>query len=947
MPERIITHGFTTGEVSPAYWSRTDLEKYDLGVALAENWYVDYRGGLNTRPGTRFVGFADERPKMFTFQTEFTNNSNYLILVDRRFIRIMQDGRYLLSDYEDSFSSVSYTSPTRFADLTITNHELRFSDFIILHTNEGDYTVRVINVIDSDTVRVSHFNREVQAVWNFSSGAISKILTLDHPYEGEEIQQVRATQYLAEMYFTHVNHSPRVLTLGPDGTWTFEPMVIGAKLDPPTNVELNVKGDSNADTNATVGVAVTSVGPDGEESLPTRTRIREGLINYTVDRGAMSITFTPAAGARFYNIYRTSLVTDTSLTDTQELGFIGTTSAPFFVDANITPDFSRKPPSNFNPFANSSVLAIEITDPGAGYDQQVTAEISSSTGSGFLANAARVPSSGEGMDLPPGYEVGSITGIIIVNGGEGYNLSDTVSFDGEGTGAEAEIVELSPPSNNYPSVAAVFQQRMLFAGSRNQPTTVWATRPGTFTNFDFSDLASGADGYQFTLDSRELNPIKHLVPIRDGMLIFHPQGVERLIANEGKAVTAGDAAVEFQSAVGISDTEPVVINNDIVFSETRGTSVQSLAFTFYTNSYSAQDLSILSSHLMDTNRSVKRMVWKEEPEKTVWAVRSDGTILALAYLREQEVFAWTQHKTRGRFVDAQVVREPDKDVLYVAVERLLGNRLTVCIEAMQQRDFSDNDQAWCVDYGLSSELNFQSDALRINKISEVLWRLRPLAPDQLTEIFVDFTDVQVGDYIRAAGGVFVVEEVVSSSEVTATAYQQPTEFVALTGQLFDVEPGKWSLDRPQSTFSGLDFLEGQEVQILADGDVVEPQVVSEGKITLDVPASFVIVGLGYTCRMQTLPVTTPGNEIDGMKKRMVGAAVQTRASRGLKIGPKGGPLYEVKETFSDYYGQIRGLQDGVSVSHVNAKWDYQAQLEIVQDKPLPASVLGLVYKVDL
>lgn len=51
----VIKQSFVKGELSPTLYSRTDLAAYQQGTALARNFYVDYRGGLSTRPGTMFV----------------------------------------------------------------------------------------------------------------------------------------------------------------------------------------------------------------------------------------------------------------------------------------------------------------------------------------------------------------------------------------------------------------------------------------------------------------------------------------------------------------------------------------------------------------------------------------------------------------------------------------------------------------------------------------------------------------------------------------------------------------------------------------------------------------------------------------------------------------------------------------------------------------------------
>jgi hypothetical protein len=43
------------------------------------------------------------------------------------------------------------------------------------------------------------------------------------------------------------------------------------------------------------------------------------------------------------------------------------------------------------------------------------------------------------------------------------------------------------------------------------------------------------------------------------------------------------------------------------------------------------------------------MAYQQEPESIVWMIRDDGTLLAMTYVREQEICAWTPQETQGKF----------------------------------------------------------------------------------------------------------------------------------------------------------------------------------------------------------------------------------------------------------------------------------------------------------
>ena len=66
MPTKNQTFAFIVGEVSPAFYGRLDLQKYPLGMAEVENFYVDYHGGLLNRGGTEFIAMLQVQPHKFT-----------------------------------------------------------------------------------------------------------------------------------------------------------------------------------------------------------------------------------------------------------------------------------------------------------------------------------------------------------------------------------------------------------------------------------------------------------------------------------------------------------------------------------------------------------------------------------------------------------------------------------------------------------------------------------------------------------------------------------------------------------------------------------------------------------------------------------------------------------------------------------------------------------------
>mgnify|MGYP003345655058 FL=1 len=88
------------------------------------------------------------------------------------------------------------------------------------------------------------------------------------------------------------------------------------------------------------------------------------------------------------------------------------------------------------------------------------------------------------------------------------------------------------------------------------------------------------------------------------------------------------------------------------------------------------------------------------------------------------------------------------------------------------------------------------------------------------------------------------------------------------------------------TISGLEHLEGETVNALADGNVVEDLTVTNGEITLPFEAAVVHVGLPYTADLETLRLEFDAGQgtMQGRKKQISKLTLRLESTRGLEIG---------------------------------------------------------------
>src|SRR5712671_971008 len=97
MGQPAIQTSFNAGEWAPALNARVDLAKYHSGAALLRNFFVDYRGGATTRPGSRYVLQVFKSAtaiRLIPFQASFT--ISYILEFGNLYIRFFNNGAAIL-----------------------------------------------------------------------------------------------------------------------------------------------------------------------------------------------------------------------------------------------------------------------------------------------------------------------------------------------------------------------------------------------------------------------------------------------------------------------------------------------------------------------------------------------------------------------------------------------------------------------------------------------------------------------------------------------------------------------------------------------------------------------------------------------------------------------------------------------------------------------------------
>lgn len=933
MAQPKMQYAFHTGELAPALGARVDISKYHTAAALMRNFFVDYRGGASSRPGTKYIlqcYKSSSAVRLITFQASFT--VGYVLEFGDLYIRFFNNGSAVL-ETAVAITGITKANP---AVVTVAN-TWAVGDWVYITGVAGMTQVNnryfrisartAANITLSD-LNGTAINSSAYGTWT-SGGTAARVYTLPSPYASADLALLKFTQSVDKLILCHPDYVPYVLTLISAANWTINPIVFGTSISAPTNVSVATTLGNTDDWD--YAYVVTAVDINGQESAASTPGTLTSVNDLRSAAGTNRITWTAVSGALSYNVYKAMQSDVNPVPAGAAYGFIGNCTGVAFDDSNIAPDFSITPPIAKNPFQGAGVISATVTVVGA-YTTVPTAVVDAAPAGGSTATVqpvlgvtiATVVTGGSSFAigdilvvsnaaikaatgnvqlrvltvsgsailtvevLSPGSvqsgatpannvsfkEVGGsstptfaltwgVVSVVVISQGAGYTSVPAITFS---SGAAAATAVLDEASAGNPSVPGFFQQRLVLAALTQAPQSFHMSQPGSYYNFNIQNPILPDNAIDEDIVSGQLNTIKSLTSMPTGQIMLSDKAAWLVNGGGGsEAITPINATAHAQSYNGASDVPPIVANFDILYVQAKGSIVRDLVYNFQTNVFTGTDISVLSSHLF-YSYTITEWAWAEEPYKVVWAVRDDGDLLSLTFMKEQELIGWAKSDTWGDFKSVTVVTEAvsgfgSVDAVYTVVEHVVGAFTVKYIERFHERDFSAGKQyCWCVDSGL-----------------------------------------------RYDGA-------------------------------------------PATSFTGAEHLAGETVTGLADGIPITPFVMaSTGFFTLP-SASVVLVGKAFTPQLQTLKIDLGEPTVQGKRKKITAVSLRVQETLGLEIGSTEDNLVPMKDLVIGNVGsqtneQVTGLVTGDARTVLDPRWGEDGQYFIEQPLPYPASILGVIPEI--
>ena len=219
------------------------------------------------------------------------------------------------------------------------------------------------------------------------------------------------------------------------------------------------------------------------------------------------------------------------------------------------------------------------------------------------------------------------------------------------------------------------------------------------------------------------------------------------------------------------------------------------------------------------------------------------------------------------------------------------------------------------------------------------WHQHPLGDNGVVE---SITAIPSG----AEDQVYVsVKRTIDGSTVRHICYLKPIDFGTDVEDAFFVDSGLTYSGSDTTSITSLNHLEGETVQILADGSAHADKTVTDGKITLDRAAGKVHIGYGYNSLVETLRLEAGADDgiSQGKVKRIHGVTVRFLNSLGAEIGPDTDNLDRIpfRDSSMAMDAAVPVFTGDKEISFPSG-YDNDARVVVQQSQPLPMTILAIM-----
>ena len=531
----------------------------------------------------------------------------------------------------------------------------------------------------------------------------------------------------------------------------------------------------------------------------------------------------------------------------------------------------------------------------------------------------------------------------------------------------------------YPRAVTFHEQRLWFAGNVGAPQTLYASKTADFEAFsptgDITDTATDLDdsvdddnAIVYAIGANRVDAIRWLQS--SGTLLVGTKASTwsgQSPSVSGESVTPSNFQVLRASSRGSAGILPILVDHQTIWVSSTQLKVLGFSFDSIESRELVEDLTILADQV--TRSGVVDLDYAEEPWNQVWCVLDNGLLAVLTHSFSEQVTGWARARLGGTYVAAfdltlGTVDTAENQITITSHGLKDGDRVqfqggAIPAPFVQYRDYYVDavDDDTLAFYGSKQEALAKEGAISITATGTGSLGLATHAVVESLSVIPapDGDPSSVGRTNRAHDQVWV--------QVKRTINGTTKRYIEFIEDHFEDDEGLedgFFLDSgitavngsPTTAISGLSHLANATVDVLADGQVYREQLVnSSGELTLAEAATLVHIGFRQESVFESLRLRTVGTALraggfETTLGRIDHLVLRLLASMGGKYGTDLLSLDELDLIPADHDmdAVAPAFTDDIEVAF-DGEWNTDAKVFVVQDDPLPLTVLSLNRKL--
>lgn len=220
----------------------------------------------------------------------------------------------------------------------------------------------------------------------------------------------------------------------------------------------------------------------------------------------------------------------------------------------------------------------------------------------------------------------------------------------------------------YPSQVAVHEMRLVLAGTKHQPQTLWFSQTDDINNF--ADAAGDTAGLLLTMQTETQSPICWLSSRGDSLMVGTMDAEWTISAGDANTFSKTTVRSRNYGHRGAARIPALRAEDRVLFCERGAGRVLEYGFSDEVQGYVSTDTTIFADHIAVNGGGVHSGTLLRKPMFVAVFVLHNGTLACMTYNTMHNVNAWHRFETAGRFLSVCALPNGRReDRLYAIIER--------------------------------------------------------------------------------------------------------------------------------------------------------------------------------------------------------------------------------------------------------------------------------------